>query len=87
MGAAQVPASGHSPGRGDLRGSGGVAGTAGNSKGAAEGMPLLPWQDHKGHLNEPLWRGLVQRAISVVVRNPGMRSGSHCYRALELPNF
>lgn len=41
---------------------------------AAAAAALLPWHDHMGALNEPYWRGLTQRAISMVIRNPGTRT-------------
>ena len=33
---------------------------------------LQPWTDHRGRLNEPFLRSLTQRAVSVVIRHPGM---------------
>ncbi|KAK9915548.1 hypothetical protein WJX75_000584 [Coccomyxa subellipsoidea] len=31
-----------------------------------------PWTDHRGRLNEPFLRSLTQRAVSVVIRHPGI---------------
>ena len=39
---------------------------------AAGELMLLPWTDHNGRLNRPLWRALTQRAISLVIRHPGV---------------
>ena len=40
--------------------------------GRAEGQGLIrPWLDDKGKLNQPFWSALVQRVVSVVMRNPG----------------
>lgn len=39
---------------------------------AACGSLLRPWSDHTGALNEPYWAALIQRVMSVVMRNPGI---------------
>jgi hypothetical protein len=33
---------------------------------------LMPWHNHLGRVNRPYWHALVQRVLSVIVRNPGM---------------
>ena len=54
----------------------------------AEGQPLhlagvqakpqvAPWTDAAGVLNEPYWRRLTQRAMSAVLRSPGMPQPHH----------
>ena len=48
-----------------------------DSESAANEATLLPWTDHQGRLNRPLWRALTQRAISLVIRHPGMHA--HCF--------
>ncbi|BDA44462.1 hypothetical protein COCOBI_05-6470 [Coccomyxa sp. Obi] len=37
-----------------------------------EGTLLQPWSDHHGRLNEPFLRSLTQRAVSIVIRHPGI---------------
>eukprot|EP00877_Chromochloris_zofingiensis_P012685 jgi/Chrzof1/7670/Cz02g32110.t1 len=40
--------------------------------GAPNEILLKPWLDHKGHLNRPYWKALVQLVMGVVLRNPGI---------------
>lgn len=35
---------------------------------------LAPWLDHKGGLNEKLWRQLVNRLMSIVITSPGRQA-------------
>ena len=37
------------------------------------GLVLWPWLDHKGRVIKTLWRALVMRAMSAVIRAPGAR--------------
>ena len=45
---------------------------------------LMPWQDQKGRLNEPLWRALSQRAVSIVLRHPGAPFTAYATGGLSL---
>ena len=38
---------------------------------------VAPWTNAAGALNEPYWRRLTQRAMSVVLRSPGMPQPHH----------
>ena len=42
------------------------------SAGAPVKPQIAPWTDANGRLNEPYWRSLTQRAMSAVLRSPGM---------------
>ena len=42
------------------------------SAGAQAKPQIAPWTDANGGLNEPYWRSLTQRAMSAVLRSPGM---------------
>ncbi len=39
---------------------------------AGEEAAVRPWLDHDGRVNAALWRALVQRAMGVALRNPGI---------------
>lgn len=58
-------------------GGGGEPGGDGGAHAAASQLQqqpalLVPWLDHNGVLNSSLWRALVQRIMSTVLRNPGV---------------
>ena len=42
------------------------------SAAAQEQPQVAPWTDADGALNKPYWRSLTQRAMSAVLRSPGM---------------
>ena len=65
------------------------AAEAPNSTGAAEDCvragaqpQQAPWADSNGHINEPYWRSLTQRALSAVMRSPGGMSSQALYMPL-----
>ncbi len=51
---------------------GGTRPEAGVEVGAEEERLLRPWVDHKGAVNDVLWRSLLQRLLGVVMRRPGI---------------
>lgn len=36
-------------------------------------VPLRPWVDHHGRINQDLWVGLVQRAVCAAMQCPGIK--------------
>ena len=74
--AAQTAAQSHEAGA-DAEQAGGARAAAAPSQnpkhnpGQGGAALLVPWRDHRGRLIEGMWRSLVHRALSVVVRHPG----------------